>query len=154
MARMRQQDPAQYQRSIARLFSAMWWLMVPLAVVVSALSTHIVGLLYGPAFSASAPMLALHVFSAVPVALGVAQSIWIVNEGRNLFSLYRTAIGAACNVVLNLLLIPRYGGMGAAAAAVAAQAAAAVLSNLILAPAMFRLQLFSLFSFDQRAPIK
>lgn len=154
MARMRQQDPERFRHAIARLFSAMWWLMIPLAASVAALSTYIVTLLYGTAYSGAAPMLALHVFCAVPVALGVAQSIWIVNEGRPMISLYRTVIGAVCNVLLNLLLIPRYGGVGAAAAAVAAQAAAAVFSNLLLAPVMFRLQLSSLVSFSQPAPIK
>jgi len=132
----------------------MWWLMIPLAAAVSALAGPIVTVLYGPAFSEAAPMLALHVFTAVPVALGVAQNIWIVNEGRNLISLYRTVMGAVCNVALNLLLIPSYGGMGAAAATIAAQSVAAVLSNLLLAPAMFRLQLSALVSFRQAASIK
>ncbi len=154
LARMRQHNPAGYQLAVARLFSTMWWLMIPLAAAVSALAGPIVTVLYGPAFSEAAPMLALHVFTAVPVALGVAQNIWIVNEGRNLISLYRTVMGAVCNVALNLLLIPSYGGMGAAAATIAAQSVAAVLSNLLLAPAMFRLQLSALVSFRQAASIK
>ena len=154
LSRMRQQEPARYQQSVARLFSIMWWVMIPLAAAVSVLSGTIVGLLYGPAYAAAAPMLALHVFSAVPVALGVAQSIWIVNEGRHHMSFYRTAIGAVCNILLNLLLIPRYGGTGAAAAAVAAQTAAAVLSNLVLAPAMFRLQFAALVNLRSPVPLK
>ena len=85
-------------------------------------------------------MLTVHVWTAVPVALGVAQSLWIVNAGRNMMSLYRTLLGALCNIGLNLLLIPHWGGLDAAAAAVAAQTMAAVISNTVLAPHMLRLQ--------------
>lgn len=144
MARLRQRDIEGYQRAVVRLFGAMWWTMIPLASLVAALAPQIISLLYGTAYSGSAPMLAVHVFSAVPVALGVAQSVWIVNEGKNMISLYRTVFGAACNVALNLMLIPRFGGLGAATATVAAQTAAAVLSNILLAPKMFHLQLWSL----------
>lgn len=151
IARLRQHDIDAYARAVRCLFSTMWWVMIPLTALVAALSPHIVHLLYGPAYAASAPMLAVHVFASVPVALGVAQSVWIVNEGRNMISLYRTLIGALCNVALNVLLIPRFGGLGAAAATVAAQVSAAILSNLFLAPEIFRLQMASLFNFNLRA---
>lgn len=144
MARLRQSHIASYQSAVGHLFSVMWWLMIPLSAIVAFLSPAIVSLLYGAAYAQAAPMLAVHVFASVPVALGVAQSIWIVNEGRNMISLYRTLLGAICNVGLNLLLIPRFGGLGAAMATVASQTAAAVVSNLVLAPKMLRLQLTSL----------
>jgi O-antigen/teichoic acid export membrane protein len=154
MARLRQGQPEAYERAVGQLFSAMWWIMIPLATLVAALSIHLIHMLYGPAYAASAPMLAVHVFASVPVALGVAQSVWIVNEGRNMISLYRTMIGAFCNVALNLLLIPRFGGLGAALASVVAQAAAAILSNIVLAPRMFRIQMSSLINFKLRMPAK
>lgn len=143
-ARLRQRDLAAYEEAVSRLFSVMWWVMIPLAGIIALLSSHIVALLYGTAFTGSAPILAIHVFSSLPVALGVAQSLWIVNEGKNMISLYRTVIGALSNIGLNLLLIPHFGGVGAALAAVVAQIIAAVISNIVLAPRIFRLQLFSL----------
>ncbi len=151
MARLRQHNIDAYDRAVGQLFSTMWWVMIPLTALVAALSPYIVHLLYGPAYAASAPMLAVHVFAGVPLALGVAQSVWIVNEGRNMISLYRTVIGALCNVALNVLLIPRFGGLGAAVATVAAQVAAAIVSNIFLAPRIFRLQMSSLFNFNLRA---
>lgn len=154
MARLRLRDIEAHERAVGQLFSAMWWIMIPLATFVAALSPQIVSLLYGSAYAAAAPMLAVHVFAGVPVALGVAQSVWIVNEGRNMISLYRTVIGAICNIGLNVLLIPRFGGLGAAVATVVAQTAAAVVSNVVLAPRMFRLQLSSLFKFNLRVSSK
>jgi PST family polysaccharide transporter len=135
---------AAYELAMRRLFSLMWWTMIPLSALVAVLAPFIVSLLYGPAYAASSPMLSVHVFASVPIALGVAQSVWIVNEQRNMIALHRTLLGVACNVGLNLLLIPRYGGLGAAVATVAAQTVAALGSNVLLAPAMLRIQLLSL----------
>jgi PST family polysaccharide transporter len=104
-----------------------------------------VALLYGHAYAATSTVLAIHVFGNIPIALGIAQSNWIINERRNMFSLYRTVAGAISNVLLNLLLIPRYGAVGAAAASVAAQVIAAMLSNLVMAPRIFVTQIASLF---------
>ena len=101
------------------------------------LSEQLITCLYGPAYSASAVVLAVHVFANVPVALGVAQSQWIVNEGHSTFALYRTQLGMISNVLLNLILIPTHGAVGAAVATVIGQIMAAILSNLFFEPRMF-----------------
>lgn len=153
MARLHLRDPAAYERALGKLFAAAWWTTIPIVVVTVLLAPTIVSVLFGPRYTGSAPMLAVHVLATIPVALGVAQSDWIVNERRNQIALWRTALGAVCNVVLNLLLIPRYGGVGAAAATVAAQCVAAILSNAVLAPRMLRLQMYSLLNLRLHPPV-
>jgi PST family polysaccharide transporter len=64
------------------------------------------------------------------VFLGVASSKWFIAEGRQVLSLQRTVIGAFVNVALNLLLIPNYGGIGAALATLITQFAAAFLFDI------------------------
>jgi polysaccharide transporter, PST family len=88
--------------------------------------------IYGPAYAEAAPVLALHFWSAIFVALGVLQSLWLVARNRTRLSLYRTLLGAGVNVGLNLVLIPTYGAMGAAAATLIAQVCATFLSNLLM----------------------
>jgi Na+-driven multidrug efflux pump len=90
-------------------------------------------------------VLSLHAATNVFIFLGVAQGQWILNEQRSRLALLRTAVGALANVLANLALIPRYGAVGAALAAVLAQALAAVLSNSVLAPQIFRMQLRAFF---------
>ena len=65
------------------------------------------------------------------MALGVMQSLWLVAANLTRLSLYRTLLGAAVNLVLNALLIPRYGALGAAWATLVAQACATTFSNLL-----------------------
>lgn len=144
IARKKHSDPVGYEKSITQLFSLMWWTMLPLSVGIALFSQPIVALLYGPAYKASATVLAIHIFANIPVALGVSQGIWIINEGKNTLSLSKTVIGAISNVLLNLLLIPRYGALGAASATVFSQMISAVLSNIFLAPAIFKKQIVSI----------
>jgi len=145
LARRKRDNPVGYERAIAQLFSVMWWTMLPMSVLIAMTSRQLVMLLYGHAYAATSAVLAIHVFGNIPIALGIAQSNWIINERKNMFSLYRTVAGAISNVVLNLVLIPMYGAVGAALASVAAQVIAALLSNLVMAPRIFVTQILSLF---------
>jgi len=144
IARKKNTDPVGYEKSITQLFSLMWWTMLPLSVGIAFFSQTIVALLYGPAYKASAMVLAIHVFANIPVALGVSQGIWIINEGKNTLSLSKTVIGAISNVLMNFLLIPKYGALGAASATVFSQMISAVLSNIFLAPEIFKKQIISI----------
>ena len=144
IARKKNSDPVGYEKSITQMFSLMWWTMLPLSVGIALFSQPIVALLYGPAYKASASVLAIHVFANIPVALGVCQSIWIINEGQNTLLFIKTIIGAISNILLNLLLIPNYGALGAASATVLSQIITTVLSNIFLAPAIFKKQILSI----------
>lgn len=136
-------DPQGYERAIDRLFAMMWLIMLPISLAVAVCSVPLVRLMYGEAYDASAHVLAVHVFANVPIALGVVQGIWIVNERKNTLLLTKTMAGAVVNVVLNQLLIPEYGALGAAAATLAGQSVSSVLSNALLAPRIFRGQIGS-----------
>ncbi len=140
-ARARQSSLAEYHQALDRLFRVAWWYSLPLSLVVALLASPIVALLYGDAYADSAAVLAVHVFSNIPAALGTAQSLWIANEGRGIISLQQSLVGFVCNVCLNFLLIPKYGPMGAAFATLISFVFAANLSNIVLAPSIFRRQL-------------
>ncbi len=125
----------------------MWWIMLPLSATIALLSGPIVRLLYGEAYAASASVLAVHVFANLPVGLGVMQSIWILNEQRNTLSLTKTIIGAVTNVGMNIVLIPKYGAIGAAISTVFSTLVSGVLSNVYFAPKIFKRQVLSLINF-------
>ena len=85
-------------------------LSVPMALA----APWVVAAAYGPEFAGSAPIVAIHIWSSVFVFLGVARGQWLVNEGLQKFYLAATMAGAVANVGLNLIFIPRWGGVGAA----------------------------------------
>jgi PST family polysaccharide transporter len=127
----RQLGAALYYSRIQKLMRLMVLLSVGIALPMTFLGPLLVVRLYGTAFAASGPILALHIWTAVFVFLGLAQGPWLVAEGLMKVSLNRTLAGGVVNVLLNLYLIPRFGGMGAAWATLAAQATSTLLVNAV-----------------------
>lgn len=121
-------NPSLYFARLRKLFSIMTILAIVIGSGIALGSKWIIHLLYADAFSAAAPVLAVHIWASVFVFLGVAQSPWDFSENLLKLSFYRTLAGAAANILLNLALIPRYAALGAAIATVAAYATG-VLAN-------------------------
>jgi len=127
----KKRSEAQYYQRLQHLYDLMVWLSVAVALPMTFLSTPIVTLLFGENFSASGTVLAIHIWAAVFVFLGVASSKWFLAENRQMLSFQRTALGAVVNVILNFLLIPDFGPVGAAVATVISQAMAAFLFDAV-----------------------
>jgi PST family polysaccharide transporter len=63
--------------------------------------------------------------------MGVAQGPWFVTEGLMKAYQNRALAGGIVNVLLNLYLIPRFGGLGAAVATLVAQVVSTFLMNAL-----------------------
>ena len=99
------------------------------AILVTWFSVNITESLYGVEYKDASVVLAIHIWGALFVFLGLAQRPWNIAEGLLTMVLHRTLLGAGVNVVLNLILIPKYGGIGAAIATVVSYVIANYLSN-------------------------
>jgi PST family polysaccharide transporter len=130
MLESKKRSEKQYYARFQKLFDLMVVISVGLALPTTFLSTSIVTLLFGEVYRDAGIILSIHIWGAVFVFLGVASSQWFIAEGRQVLSLQRTVIGAFVNVALNLLLIPNYGGIGAALATLITQFAAAFLFDI------------------------
>jgi PST family polysaccharide transporter len=127
----RQSNMALYYRRLNKLFSMMSMLALAIAIPMTILSRPLVVFLFGPQFADAGGILAVHIWAALFVFWGVAQEPWNIAEGLQRLSLHRTIAGAIINVALNLLLIPRYAGMGAAIATVIAYGVTAWIANAL-----------------------
>ena len=127
----KKRSEAQYYRLLQRLYDMMVLLAVAIALPMTFFSTPLVVLLFGVEYAASGPVLAIHIWAAVFVFLGVASSKWFLAENRQMLSFQRTLLGSVVNVVLNFLLLPDFGAIGAAVATVISYCVAAFLSDLI-----------------------
>lgn len=121
----------QYYQRLQYLYDLMVWLSLAVALPMTFMSTPIVTLLFGEAFATSGPVLAIHIWAAVFVFLGVASSQWFLAENRQVLSLQRTVFGAIVNIALNFLLIPEFGPIGAASATVLAQFSVGVIADAL-----------------------
>jgi O-antigen/teichoic acid export membrane protein len=75
---------------------------------------EIVALLYGDTYSSSSEILFIHCLSVVFVLNRLPRTLYILNESFFKFTMAMTFMGAISNVLLNYLVIPEYGGVGAA----------------------------------------
>lgn len=138
-------DPEQCDHTLRSLMRSGFYLHALIAILLCAFASPIVVLLYGDSFREAAMAFRLQVLAAPFVALGVLSSAWLVLQRCTGHALRRTAIGAIANIVLNLLLIPRYGIAGAAAATLIAQVIATYVADA------FYTQTYDLFLMKTRA---
>ena len=114
----------QYQAELKSYFSVMSLAMALVAVGVVIAGGGIIWLFMDPSFARALPMIAILALALPFVGLGVARTSHLTIHGWFWTAPAATALGAAVNVALNLLLIPVYGGTGAAVATVVSYAVA------------------------------
>jgi O-antigen/teichoic acid export membrane protein len=117
---------------LARLHAlAMRYLVLlgaPLAVGLAVTAPAIVRLLYGPAYDAAAPVLAvLALGSLVTFSAGASPAVVHATKQQDRL-LYQGLLAAAVDLLLALVLIPLAGALGAALASVAAQSLGSILA--------------------------
>jgi O-antigen/teichoic acid export membrane protein len=117
-----------FEVSLIRLYGAIIYLSALATLGLSVLSKPLVLLMFGEAYLPARGTLCILSCGTAFAYLGVARSIWLVPQGKQKFAKYIAACGATGNLILNVVLIPRLGIVGAAIATVSTQ----IFNNLIL----------------------
>lgn len=107
---------ALYLNRLQKLYDILAWMAIGIAIPVTIFSDLIVKLLLGSEYLSSAKVLTVHIWAGVAVFLGVASSQYLITENLTKMSFYRTFIGMILNVILNFILIPKFGIIGSAVA--------------------------------------
>ncbi|MBN3885063.1 MULTISPECIES: flippase [unclassified Nostoc] len=138
-----------YYQRIGQLLSLMTCISLAIALPMSFLSDKIIMVMFGSGYADAGAILAVHIWTSLFVFMGLATSPWFIAEGLNHVSLGKTLFGAILNIILNLLLIPKYSGLGAAIATIISQAAAAFVCNAFdsRTQKIFKIQVRSLIPF-------
>ncbi|NER78512.1 MAG: flippase [Leptolyngbya sp. SIO1D8] len=105
-----------YQRRLQQYYDLNTLVAYSLIAVLIPTSGFLMTHLYGAEYKAGIPIFAVHILGSLFTYLGIAQSKWIVTEGLQRYNFYARLTGLISNILLNLVLIPLYGGVGAAIA--------------------------------------
>ncbi|MEI6947302.1 flippase [Paraflavisolibacter sp. H34] len=127
--KLREKSEADFMNGFQKLFNLLTTISVSLSLLIMVFSGWITGVLYGDKFAGIGSILSIHIWTGVFVYLGVGCSNWFIVKDLQKYMIWRTAIGAAVNACLNIMLIPKYGSLGAAVATLIAQAFASVIAN-------------------------
>lgn len=127
----KKQNEELYKQRLQRLYTFLVWMAIAIALTLTFLSDWLILLLFGQAYQEAGQVLMIHVWASIFVFLGVASGKWFITENLQRFSLINTSVGAILNVGLNLILIPKFGVVGAAYATLISYGVAAYLMNSI-----------------------
>lgn len=125
------EDEQQYTKKNKQLFCAIIWLGIAASIIITLLSKPLILLVYGPEFSEAVHVLPILIWSRIFSLIGSIKSIWLTMEGLGQYQVTFVGIAAVTNVVLNLILIPKYGATGAAIATLLAEMGSALFAVLL-----------------------
>ena len=123
-----------FEKRNMQLYAIIFYTSVFVSILFCIFGEFIIVLLYGKAYlQAINPLRASTWFVAFSY-LGSARSIWIVSYGHQKYLKYIYALAAITNILLNLILIPIWGGTGAALASLITQICTSLVYPLIFKP--------------------
>lgn len=105
-----------YEKNIKRVYSITLYLSIAQCVVFCALADLIVFILYGSAYAAAVPVLRILSFYFIFSLMGLLRNVWILAEEKQKYLTVINFSGALLNIVLNAVMIPYWGAIGAATA--------------------------------------
>jgi PST family polysaccharide transporter len=111
-------DEPRFNHYLSASYRLLLVVVFGLCAVMTPIAAPVIQLLYGNAYSATPSLLLVLIWSEVPVFFGVVISSAIVARGLQRYLPLSTVAGAVTNLLLNLVLIPRYGALGSSWATV------------------------------------
>lgn len=124
----------QYEKDMCRLYGIIVYLSLFQSAGITIFSGLIIKILYGAAYSSSINVLKLVVWYTTFSYLGSVRNIWILAENKQKYLWIINLSGALANVLLNYILIPIIGVMGAALASLITQIFTNIIIGFIMKP--------------------
>lgn len=123
---------ALYRQRVMQTTKLMAVSVLPVAVIISLLSDQIVHLIYGRQYAFAGDYLAIYIWTGVPYLVFFVLNQMFYIEGLLKVGFTVSVFSVSSNVLLNFILIPMFGGMGAAISTLATAIGSTLLSLFIL----------------------
>ena len=120
-------DTNGYHKSVQLLYTMVAWMGIGFGIVILLFSKTIINILYGASYAQAANILTVSIWAGTFAMLGSARGSWLICEDLQRYSAIFTGTGALVNVVMNYILIPFWGGYGAAIATLFSQITVALI---------------------------
>lgn len=121
-------DSQEYALNMTRLYSLTLYLSFAQSIVFTILGEFIIKVLYGNDYLGAVPVLRILVWFLAFSMMGSVRNVWILAEQKQKYLWVINLGGASFNVLLNFVLIEKFGACGAATASLFTQ----IFSNFIL----------------------
>lgn len=132
LVKARERDMVEYQAKAQQFMNISFWLSLIVSGIVSMLAYWLIRYTFGPAYLPAVAILQVMSFKAASVALSNTAGAMLVTEGLQRYAILRDGFGCIVCVLLNYLLLPRYGIMAAAFVSIASNIAAGYLADALV----------------------
>lgn len=117
----KQESQNVFENNVSRLYSLVIYLSLAQSICFTLLAKPIVLILYGPDYLPAVNVLRIIVWQLAFSYMGTVRNVWILGEGQYRLLWRINLIGVVANVILNAVMIPKWGACGAAFASVLTQ---------------------------------
>lgn len=117
----------EYRTLLRKIYVFNIFLALCISISTCFLAEFIILSFYGAEFEESVDALKVYAFLNIPVYVGITHSLWIVNDRKLHFLLYRAVVGAVLTISLCALLVPHHGMVGAAISILVSQCISEIL---------------------------
>ena len=125
-------DEEKFKRYLGEHTGSCWWLVFAACALVTPVAAPMIELFYGKEYLPTANLLIVLIWSEVPIFFAAALGSALVARGLQRYMPIGAGLGAAMNILLNLIWIPRYGAMGASWATVISYSVSGIFYLLLI----------------------
>ena len=130
----KEKSDAAFEGSVTQLYSVIIYISLAQCIGISLLNDELISLLYGSAYAPAAPVILVLVWYTGFSYIGAVRNIWLLGENKQHLLWQINLLGVVCNIVVNLLLIPLWGTLGAATASLTTQLFTNVVLGFVFKP--------------------
>ncbi|MCC7303924.1 flippase [bacterium] len=131
IAEAKTKSPEIYEKRIRKSFIIINLVTLGIALLTTVTGYYAIYFIYGEQYLAATSPLLIHIWSLPIFSMGLVVDIWLLNQRLQKIQVARTFITAALNITLNIILVPRYGAVGAATATLISYTYPSFFANLI-----------------------
>lgn len=132
LVRIREQSQEEYVRKSQQFMNLSLWLSLLASAITSVIAYWLIRYTFGIVYLPAVAILQIMSFKAAGVALSNTAGAMLVTERLQRYAILRDGFGCLVCIVLNYLLLPRYGIMAAAFVAIASNVAAGYLADALI----------------------
>ena len=147
LIRAKENHPETYEAKKKTFVSITTWTAIIMSLVVSTLAYWLITYTYGVKYAPAIPVLQIMAFKAIGMALSSSGGQIIIMERMQKWAFIRNIIGCFICIILNYVLIPRFGVIGSAAVTIVTVLFTGCLANIFIPPyhKVMKIQLYALF---------
>ena len=113
LIKLKENNSTHLNKRFQQIFDLLFIMAFVVAIVITLVAEPLIMMMFGQVYQDAAPILTIHIWTALFIFMRILFTKWIVIENLLMFSMLTHGLGALFNVTLNYWLIPNYGGVGA-----------------------------------------